>query len=156
MFSRWPARTAWAMRATVSIGWVGVGISGFGGTFFTGRSVVAATEPTWLVVGGSAAALLGAVLGLAGVLIGGLPGKLPRWWRLEWVGAALAGAGLVHYCIVPWVYVSQGETGRIQQAGALVAMLFGFLAFRVIHCWAFGNEQIRLHQAATGEVKKVE
>lgn len=156
MFSRWPVKQAWAMRGAVAASWVGIGVAGYGGTFFTARSVVAAAEPTWLVVAGSAAALVGAVLGFLGIIIGGMPKRLHRWWRLEWLGAALSGAGLVYYCIIPWIYMSQGHTERIQQAGVTMAMLFGFLVFRLIHCWAYGEEQLRLHEIATGEVKKLE
>ena len=139
------------MRSAVALGWVGIGISGFGGTFFTGTSVLAAAEPTWLVVAGSAAGLLGAVLGLLGIVLGDvLPAS--RWWRLEWLGASLAGAGLAHYALIPWIYLFSGELGRMQQAGATFSLMFGFFLFRILHCWAYGDEIAKRHALLSGKV----
>lgn len=153
MFSRWRKRYEWPLRLTVVAGWTGTAILGVGGTFFTGRSVTAVTEPTWAVVGGSAVAMVAAVFGIAGILLGGFR-RWPRIWRLEWVAAGLAGAGVAYYVLVPWVYVFDGEMGRLQQAGGLLAYLVGFVLFRLIHCFAYDDElrQKRTAQAVAAAV----
>ncbi len=139
MYSQLPRVDRVALRGSVAAGWVASAFSAVGGIWFTGVSVAAAASPMIITVSASVT-LAGSLLALCGILIGG-----KRWW-LEWIGAALAGAGMTYYVTVPWWYLFQGDTGRMQQAGVTTIALLGFIAHRIIVCWSHSRKLARQHQ----------
>lgn len=128
------------LKSVLVSGWAAVAVSAVGGTWFTGTTVAAAIEPTWLIVTASALTLVASTVAALGVIIGG------KFWRLEWVGAGLAGAGLAYYASVPLSYLIGGEIGRLQQAGLVVSALIGFVVYRMAACWVHSRELARIHE----------
>lgn len=124
MYSNFPKADRLKIRAGLAATWGFLAVSGAGGLLFPPQSIVEHT--------GVIPHTITAVVLLVSSLIGFAATVLNRY-RVEWAAAYFAVAGLAVYVFAVWSIVIMGETGRMQQAGALSALI-GFCIYRIAAC----------------------
>lgn len=134
MFSQYPKPYRIALRTTLATSWGFLAFSGFAGAFIPGRTVLEAVSSNWVIHTSGYMTMIASLIAFLGVVIA------RKFWWLEWIGAGLTGAGLIHYVSVPWTFLVHGEWGRLQQATVVTAALFGFVIFRLISCAAHAQK----------------
>jgi len=143
MYSTFPKKDELLIRSGLASAWGFLAVSGAGGVFFPPSSITAqaGAMPQVITAGVLLVASLVAVISI-----------LWKKWRLEWIAAYFAAAGLAVYVFAVWTIVFTDQPSRLQQAASLTALI-GFACYRIAACRAHAKQVRKTHEILEGKIE---